>query len=48
MKCSNCGCSNTKENPVYKDEDPYQAEINDDHTEIWECMECRDDSAGDI
>ncbi len=48
MKCCSCGCSSTKENPVTKDSDPYQSEINDDETEVWECANCRDDSAMDI
>lgn len=48
MKCYNCGCSNTKENPVTKGPDPYAEEINDDDTEVWECDLCRDDSTGDV
>ena len=48
MKCYSCGCSNTKENPVTKAPDPYQSEINDDETEVWECENCRDESAQDI
>lgn len=48
MKCIKCGCSNTKENPVYKARDPYQAEINDDDTEVWECENCRQESTDSI
>ena len=48
MKCFRCGCKNTKENPVTKGPDPYQSEINNDNTEIWECEKCREDSAGEI
>jgi hypothetical protein len=48
MKCIKCGCSNTKENPVTFGEDPFAAEINDDHTEVWECDDCRRESADDI
>ena len=48
MKCCVCDCSNTKENPVTKGPDPYQSEINGDETEVWECENCRDDSAMDI
>jgi hypothetical protein len=28
--------------------DPYASEINDDETEVWECMPCRMQSADDI
>lgn len=28
--------------------DPYQAEINNNDTPVWECEHCREDSAGDI
>ena len=48
MKCIVCGCSNTKENPVTKEPDLYQSEINGDDTEVWECEACRQDSAMDI
>lgn len=48
MKCISCGRSNTKNNPVIKDSDPYASEINDDETEVWECIECRQESANDI
>ncbi len=48
MKCIECGCSNTKENPVIKDPDPYASEIYGDETEVWKCANCREDSAGDI
>ena len=48
MKCKICGCSNTEENPVTKDSDPYQEDVNNDNTEVWECANCREDSAGDI
>ncbi len=48
MKCSNCGCKNTKENPVTKETDPYQSDIYDDDTEVWECAECRYELGGDI
>lgn len=48
MKCQSCGCSNTKENPVTKGPDPYASEIDDDETEVWECDNCRSDSAMDI
>ena len=48
MKCINCGCSDTPENPVTKAPDPYNAEINEDETEVWECENCRYESAQDI
>ena len=48
MKCEDCGCSNTKENPVTKGPDPFNDEINDDDTEVWECENCRSESALDI
>lgn len=28
--------------------DPFNSDINDDETEVWECPSCREDSAGDI
>ena len=48
MKCSCCGCKNSEKNPVIKAPDPYQSEINDDETEVWECASCREESAMDI
>jgi hypothetical protein len=48
MKCSHCGCENTEEYPVTKGPDPFQWEINDDKTEVWECRSCRHESAMDI
>ncbi len=48
MKCSNCGCEDTKDNSVTFGPDPYQSDINDDDTEVWECENCRYESAMDI
>ena len=48
MKCEHCGRSDTKENPVTKGPDPFAYEIHDDETEIWECDNCREESAMDI
>jgi len=48
MRCEMCGCSNTKDNPVTKGPDPFQQEINDDDSEVWECESCRSDLADDI
>ena len=48
MKCSCCGCNNTKENPVTKEPDPFALEIHGDDTEVWECAICRENSAMDI
>lgn len=48
MKCIICERSSTKGNPVIKAPDPYNSEINDDETEVWECLECREESALDI
>ena len=48
MKCVICGKSNTKENLVTKDPDPYNEEINGDSTEVWECAHCRQESSGDV
>ena len=28
--------------------DPYNSEINNDNTEVWECEECRNNCAMDI
>ena len=42
--CERCGTSiNVTFGP-----DPYALEINDDDTPVWECANCRDESAGDI
>jgi len=48
MKCIKCGRSDTEENPVTKAPDPFDSEINGDDTEVWECEECRRESADDI
>lgn len=48
MKCIICGRSSTKENPVTKEPDPYDSEVNGDETEVWECAECREESADEI
>lgn len=48
MKCIICDCSNTKENPVTKEPDPYQEDVNNDDTEVWECGNCRLESAMEI
>lgn len=28
--------------------DPYNSDVNDDDTDVWECDRCRQDSADDI
>ena len=48
MKCIVCGCSNSVENPVTKDPDPYQSEIYDDNTDVWECVKCRQELRDEI
>jgi hypothetical protein len=49
-ECSHCRrwATEYETNPVTYGEDPYAAEIADDHTEIWECDNCREQSAMDI
>jgi hypothetical protein len=42
--CSRCG----SKKKVTFGPDPYQAEINDDHTPYWMCEECRNQSLEDI
>ena len=44
-KCEG-GCGEVKECEYA--EDPYSAEINDDHTPEWECADCRSNHADDI
>ena len=48
MKCEICEVSNTKDNPVTKDINPYDAEINDIEIEMWMCQSCYGDSMNDI
>jgi hypothetical protein len=48
MKCQDCGCSNTKENEVYKAPDPFAEEIYGDDTEVWMCKNCREDRRDEI
>ena len=48
MRCIICGCSDSEKNPVTKAPDPYDEEINDDDTEVWECENCREGQAGSI
>jgi hypothetical protein len=47
-QCDFCGKYGTKDNPIYHIEDPYSAEIYDDHTLVWICDSCYDDRWGDI
>ncbi len=44
-RCPSCG---QLKHDVTLDEDPYAAEINDDHTEVWMCGECRYERLMDI
>ena len=46
-KCSNSYCKTTK-SPVSYVEDPFQAEINNIHTKVWLCEDCRHESSMDI
>lgn len=46
--CTRCGCKGTEERPLIWDEDPYDADIKDDHTAQWMHGDCRDDSAQDV
>jgi hypothetical protein len=45
LACSRCGETNTT---VSMRADPYQAELNDDYTEMLLCDACHDDLAGDV
>ena len=50
-KCFRCGrimSENDKDNPVTYGPDPFNSDINNDETEVWECRNCRIDSAGGI
>lgn len=42
--CERCGSTYQ----VTFEPDPYQEDINDDHTPVWECARCRTESAADI
>ena len=48
--CESCGREATEyePNPVTFEEDPYQSDINGDHTLVWECATCRQSSADSI
>ncbi len=48
VKCSECGCEDTKGNPVTLAPDPFMEEIYGDKGEVWECENCRDRSTDDI
>ena len=59
MKCFKCGknrkthkCVSCKqffcESHIEYNEDPYQSDINNDHTKIWECETCKEESRNDI
>jgi hypothetical protein len=59
MKCSICGetknlhrCYSCKKyfckEHIEYDADPYASEIGGDNTKVWECFECRKESALDI
>jgi hypothetical protein len=49
-ECCSCGrwASEYSTNPVTFGSDPYADEIGDDKTEVWECEDCRYESAMDI
>ena len=49
-ECCSCGkwATEHETNPVIFESDPYAEEINGDSTEVWECEECRHQSAMDI
>jgi len=44
VQCSEVNCTN----PGILQEDPFSAEINDDHTLVWLCDDCAYQSAMDI
>lgn len=46
--CHKCGAESTPENPITWGPDPFAEEIDGDDTPIWECKNCRDESADDI
>ena len=41
-ECESCG---QRKEDVSFGEDPYQSEINDNHTEVWMCADCRYESS---
>ena len=43
-KCRNCG---TTDNVTFEP-NPYDMEIRDDYTDVWECYDCRQEGADDI
>lgn len=58
-KCAECGstrdlhyCEQCRRWFCYKHiefgEDPYQSEIHDDHTEVWQCEKCRHEGRRDV
>ena len=48
MKCIHCGVSNSVENPVTFDVNPFEEEVNHNNSKDWECDKCREQSAQDI
>ena len=46
-KCAACGRM-FGEGEISFAPDPYNQEINDDDTNVWECSDCREESRGDI
>jgi ribosomal protein L37AE/L43A len=49
-ECESCHrwATEHERNPVTWGEDPYASEISDDHTEIWECENCREESSMEV
>ena len=47
MRPRPCFRCNTTEDVTYGP-DPYDADVNNDSTPVWECGRCRAESAGDI
>ena len=45
--CEDCGKPFCERHIIYE-EDPFAAEIHDDHTKVWACEDCRLESVADI
>jgi len=46
-RCVNCGKLFDEKDIVFAP-DPFEEEINENDTPVWECEKCREESAGDI
>lgn len=47
-KCCSCDCEDSPDCPVTFGPDPYAQDVSCDDTPVWECENCRFESAMDI